>query len=63
VAHTCHPSYSGGRDQENCSLKLAQANNSWDVILKKKATKKKAGGMAQGIGPEFKAQYCQNKVN
>jgi hypothetical protein len=28
VAHTCHPSYSGGRDQENCSLKLAQANNS-----------------------------------
>jgi hypothetical protein len=21
VAHTCNPSYSGGRDQEDCSLK------------------------------------------
>jgi hypothetical protein len=28
VAHTCTPSYSGGRDQEDGSLKPAQANSS-----------------------------------
>jgi hypothetical protein len=28
VAQACNPSYSGGRDQEECSSKLAQAN-SW----------------------------------
>jgi hypothetical protein len=27
VAHACHPVYSGGRDQEDYSLKPAQANN------------------------------------
>jgi hypothetical protein len=28
VAHVCNPSYSGGRDQEDCGLKTAQANSS-----------------------------------
>jgi hypothetical protein len=28
VAHTCNLSYSGGRDQEDCGLKTAQANSS-----------------------------------
>jgi hypothetical protein len=27
LAHACNPSYSGGRDQENHSLKLAWANS------------------------------------
>jgi hypothetical protein len=27
VAHICNPSYSGGRDQEDLSLKTAQANS------------------------------------
>jgi hypothetical protein len=40
VAHTCNPSYSGGRDQEDCGLKSAQANGSQDPILKKPFTKK-----------------------
>jgi hypothetical protein len=35
VAHTCNPSYSGGRDQEDCSLKKIQANSLQDAILKK----------------------------
>jgi hypothetical protein len=34
VAHTCNPSYSGGRDQENPGSKPAQANSSRDPILK-----------------------------
>jgi hypothetical protein len=34
VAHTCNPSYSGGRDQEDHGSKPAQANNLGDPILK-----------------------------
>jgi hypothetical protein len=33
-AHSCNPSYSGGRDQEDHSLKPAQANSYRDPILK-----------------------------
>jgi hypothetical protein len=28
VAHACNPSYAGGRGQEDCDLKPAQANSS-----------------------------------
>jgi hypothetical protein len=34
VAHACNPSYSGGRDQEDCSSKPACANSLRDPILK-----------------------------
>jgi hypothetical protein len=40
VAHTCNPSYSGGRDQEDCGSKPAWANSLWDLILKKPFTEK-----------------------
>jgi hypothetical protein len=40
LAHTCNPSYSGGRDQEAHGSLLAQANSSQDPILKKLITKK-----------------------
>jgi hypothetical protein len=42
MAHTCNPSYSGGRDQED---------------LRKNSSQKRAGGVAQSVGPEFKPQY------
>jgi hypothetical protein len=29
--------------------------------LKKKKSQKRAGGVAQGIHPKFKPQYCQKK--
>jgi hypothetical protein len=32
VAHACNPSYLGGRDQEDCSSKPAQANSLQDPI-------------------------------
>jgi hypothetical protein len=32
VAHTCNPSYSGGRVQEDLSSKPTQANSSRDLI-------------------------------
>jgi hypothetical protein len=62
MADTCNPSYSRGRDQEDHGLKLAWANSSWDPILKKKKNPKRASGVVQGVGPEFKLQYCQNKT-
>jgi hypothetical protein len=39
-AHAYNPSYSGGRDQEDCGLKSAQANSWKDPVLKKPNTKK-----------------------
>jgi hypothetical protein len=40
VVHTYNPSYSGGRDQEDHSLKPVQANSSWDPISKESISKK-----------------------
>jgi hypothetical protein len=42
-------------------LKPAWANSLQDPILKKTHYKKIAGGVAQGVGPEFKPQYRQKK--
>jgi hypothetical protein len=39
VAHTCNPSYSGGRDQEDRGLKPAWANSFQDPNLKIPDTK------------------------
>jgi hypothetical protein len=39
MAHACNPSYSGDRDQEDCSLKPAWANSSQDLISKTPFTK------------------------
>jgi hypothetical protein len=61
MAHACHPSYSGGRDQEDHGSKPALAYSSQDLISKK-PSQKRFGGVAQGIGPEFKSQYCKKNV-
>jgi hypothetical protein len=55
-SHICNPSYSGDRDQKDHSLRPAWANSSRDPILKK-TSQKRAGGVAQGVGSEFKPQY------
>jgi hypothetical protein len=60
VAHAYNPSYSGGRDQEDRGLKPAWANSSRDPILKN-PSQKRAGRVAQGVGLEFKRQYCQTQ--
>jgi hypothetical protein len=46
-------------------LKPVQATSPQDLILKKTIThtKKRAGGVAQGVGPEFKPQYCKKQTN
>jgi hypothetical protein len=40
VAHTCHPSYSGGRDQEDRGSKTTHGNSLRDPILKTPITRK-----------------------
>jgi hypothetical protein len=40
VAHTCNPSYSGGRDQEDDDSKPAQANSSVRLYVEKTLHKK-----------------------
>jgi hypothetical protein len=60
--HACHPSYSGGRDQEDHGSKPARANGSRDPILKN-SSHKRAGGVAPGVDPKFKSQYCKKKKN
>jgi hypothetical protein len=57
VAHACNPSYSGGRDQEDCGSKLGKQFAR--PYLDKNPSQKRAGRGAQGVGPEFKPQYCQ----
>jgi hypothetical protein len=53
MAHTYNPSYTGTRDKEDHGSNTAQTNSSGDPIMKKPFTKK-ASGVAQAIGPEFK---------
>jgi hypothetical protein len=60
VAHTCNPSYSRGKDQEDPSSRPAQENTSPDPILKK-TIENRVGGVAQSVDPEFKLQYCRKK--
>jgi hypothetical protein len=61
VVHTCNPSYSEGRDQEDGDSKPAQANSSQNPVLKKPITNKGVGGVAQGIGPEFQLQHHKER--
>jgi hypothetical protein len=61
VAHTCNPSYSGGRDQKDHGLKPAPGKWFMRPYLEKKPLTKRAGGVAQGVGPEFKPQYHKKK--
>jgi hypothetical protein len=52
VAHTCNPSYSGGRDQD-WSSKPAYANSSWDPTLKHPSKKKSWCKIVLSVGSVF----------
>jgi hypothetical protein len=60
VANTYNSNYSGGRDQEDCGLKPTQAN-SWQDPISKNPFRKRAVGMVQTVGDEFKPQYLKKK--
>jgi hypothetical protein len=46
---------------EDRESKPAQANSSRDPVSKKTIIIKEAGGVAQGVGPEFKLRYHTHK--
>jgi hypothetical protein len=48
----CNPSYSGGRDQEDRSLKPVKIVHK--TLTSKKKITKRAGRVVQGVDPEFK---------
>jgi hypothetical protein len=48
VAHTCNPSYSGGRDQEDPGSKSARENSPRDPISKN-PTQNRAGRVTQVV--------------
>jgi hypothetical protein len=55
VAHTCNPSYSGGRDQSvGSQLEVSPGQIFHETLSPKYPSQKRAGGVAQGVGPEFK---------
>jgi hypothetical protein len=60
VAHACNPIYSGGRNQEDFGLKPARVIVR-ETLSQKNPLQKRAGGVAQGIDPKFKPQYCKKK--
>jgi hypothetical protein len=54
VAHTYNASYSGGRGQEDHGSKPASVKQFERTYLEKiHHTKKRAGGVARGVGPKF----------
>jgi hypothetical protein len=60
VAHTCNPSYSVSRDQEDCGSKPAQANSLQDPTSKIPNTKKGLG-VAQVV--EHLRSKCEAPVS
>jgi hypothetical protein len=60
VGHTCNPSYSGGRDQEDHGSKTVWANSSRDPVSNN-PSQERAGGVAQGVGPEIKPSTTKKK--
>jgi hypothetical protein len=58
LARTCHPCYSGGRDQRDHIR-----SQFLRPYLEKTHDNKRAGGVTQGVGPEFKPQYRREKKN
>jgi hypothetical protein len=61
MVHACNPSNSGGRDQEDRGLEASPGKQFSRPYLRKTLHKKRAGGVAQGVGPEFKFQYHRKR--
>jgi hypothetical protein len=57
MAHAYNPTYSGGREIR----RIVVQSQPWKIIhqtlFQQTPSQKRAGGMAQGIGPEVNLQY------
>jgi hypothetical protein len=63
VVHACNASYSGGKDQERLWFKGQPGQIVCETLISKTPITKRTGGVAQGVGPEFKPQYHKKKKN
>jgi hypothetical protein len=63
VAHTCNPSYLGGRNQEDHFWKPAWANSPRDPILKNPTTKNWAGRVNQGKTLSSRPRTAKKKID
>jgi hypothetical protein len=61
VAHTCNLSYLGGKRSGRSRFEASPGKEFTIPYLEKSHHKKRAGRVAQGIGPEFKPQYCKKE--
>jgi hypothetical protein len=59
MTYACNTSYSGGRDQEDRGSKPSGQIVHETLSQKTHHKKGGAGGVAQGVSPEFKLQYCK----
>jgi hypothetical protein len=62
VVHSCNPSYSGGKIRRIVVRSQLRQMVLQDPMLKKTHHKKRAGGVAQGVGLEFIPQYHKKKI-
>jgi hypothetical protein len=62
VAHTCNPSYSGEEIRRMPVQSQPRKIVSKTPISQKNQSQKRAGGVTQGVGPEYKPQY-HKKIN
>jgi hypothetical protein len=56
VAHTCNPSNSEGSDQEDQEIQTQPRQIVQETLSQKSPSQERAGGVAQGVDPEFKPQ-------
>jgi hypothetical protein len=52
VAHACNPSY---------RIRRIVVQSQLEILSQEKPSQKRVGGVAQGVGPEFKSQYCKKR--
>jgi hypothetical protein len=60
MAHTCSPTYSGGRDQEDGSWKPPK-QIVHETLSLKTLHKNRIGGVAQGVSPQYKPSTAKKK--
>jgi hypothetical protein len=65
VTHAYNPSYTGGKDQGDLGSKPAWQPGQLvcETLSRKNTPQKRAGGVAEDVGPEFKPQYWKKKKN
>jgi hypothetical protein len=63
MAYTCNPSYLGGRKSGGSWFEASLSKQSVRPYLEKIHYNKRAGGVAQGVGTEFKSHTIKTKQN